>query len=161
VLETRIVRAQERGEAGVFGAAEVEGDVAVEGLDGEGVESFVDEAEVLEVGGAEDLEAGGIWVVSLACGTGWEVWYGLGNTLSTMSALTSSDRLSKVSFAMGGAAAQVVWLGCPLSFNARSVRAAAASCGVVDGRKNAWAVIEKKGSRIWCSASLVTGQVKS
>ncbi|KAK0255254.1 hypothetical protein LTS09_009640 [Friedmanniomyces endolithicus] len=65
VLETRIVRAQESGEAGVFGAAEVEGDVAVEGLDGEGVELFVDEADVLEVGGAEDLEAGGYGLLAL------------------------------------------------------------------------------------------------
>lgn len=55
VLEAFILVVEEGGEAVVVAAAEVEGDVAVQRFDGQGAQLFVDEAEVLEVGGAVDL----------------------------------------------------------------------------------------------------------
>lgn len=55
VLEAFILVVEEGGEAVVVAAAEVEGDVAVQRFDGQGAQLFVDEAEVLEVGGAGDL----------------------------------------------------------------------------------------------------------
>lgn len=58
MLKADVLGAEEGGEFGVGGGAEVEGDIAVEGLDGEGVELFVHEADVFEVGGADDLGGG-------------------------------------------------------------------------------------------------------
>ena len=79
--------------------------------------------------------------------------------MSTMSALTSSDRVSKVSFAMEEAVVVVVWLGYPLSFNARFVKAAGASYGVVDGKRNAWAVVKTKARRFCTQPRQYTGEV--
>ena len=55
MLEADVLRGEEGGEAVVGWRAQVEGNIAVEGFDGDCVELFGDEADGLEVAGAIDL----------------------------------------------------------------------------------------------------------
>ena len=53
MLEADVLGVEEGCEPLVVGGADIEGDVAVECLDGDGMKLFIDEADVFEVGGGE------------------------------------------------------------------------------------------------------------